>query len=61
MLLCKTITLVSDEPVFAKSSWSSSSNTELMEILRVSGIDTVLVCGKLIELDMYLISINIVV
>lgn len=33
------------ETVIAKSSWSSTSNTALMDILRVSGIDTVLVCG----------------
>jgi len=28
-----------------KTSWSSSSNPKLMEWLRASGIDTVLVCG----------------
>jgi len=33
------------ESIIAKSSWSSTSNTALMDILRVSGIDTVLVCG----------------
>ncbi|KAL3929078.1 MAG: hypothetical protein SGARI_004858 [Bacillariaceae sp.] len=33
------------EVIIAKSSWSSTSNTALMDILRVAGIDTVLVCG----------------
>lgn len=33
------------EVIIAKSSWSSTSNTALMEILRVAGIETVLVCG----------------
>jgi maleamate amidohydrolase len=33
------------ESIIAKSSWSSTSNTALMDILRVSGIDTILVCG----------------
>jgi nicotinamidase-related amidase len=33
------------EVIIAKSSWSSTSNTALMDILRVAGIETVLVCG----------------
>eukprot|EP00557_Chaetoceros_sp_GSL56_P013428 CAMPEP_0176483622 /NCGR_PEP_ID=MMETSP0200_2-20121128/4018_1 /TAXON_ID=947934 /ORGANISM="Chaetoceros sp., Strain GSL56" /LENGTH=350 /DNA_ID=CAMNT_0017880039 /DNA_START=84 /DNA_END=1136 /DNA_ORIENTATION=+ len=33
------------EAIIAKSSWSSTSNTALMDILRASAIDTVLVCG----------------
>jgi len=33
------------ESIIAKSSWSSTSNTALMDILKVSGIDSVLVCG----------------
>jgi nicotinamidase-related amidase len=33
------------EAIIAKASWSSTSNTALMDILRVSGVDTVLVCG----------------
>jgi len=31
--------------IIPKSSWSSTSNTSLMDVLRVSGVDTVLVCG----------------
>ena len=31
--------------ILPKTSWSSSSNPKLMEWLRSSGIDTVLVCG----------------
>lgn len=31
--------------IIAKTSWSSTSDTALKEVLRVSGIDTVLVCG----------------
>jgi len=38
-------TIEGGESIIAKSSWSSTSNTALMDILRVSGIDTVLVCG----------------
>lgn len=34
-----------DEFVMTKSSWSSTSQTELLDVLRESGIDTVLVCG----------------
>lgn len=34
-----------EEAIITKSSWSSTSNTALMDILRMSGIDTVLVCG----------------
>jgi nicotinamidase-related amidase len=33
------------EVIIAKSSWSSTSNTALMDILRAAGIETVLVCG----------------
>jgi len=33
------------EVVIPKSSWSSTSDTALKEVLRVGGIDTVLVCG----------------
>jgi nicotinamidase-related amidase len=33
------------EVIITKSSWSSTSNTALMDILRVAGIETVLVCG----------------
>lgn len=33
------------EAIIAKTSWSSTSNTALCDILRISGIDTVLVCG----------------
>lgn len=33
------------ECIIPKSSWSSTSETALKEVLRVSGIDTVLVCG----------------
>ncbi|KAL9184572.1 hypothetical protein ACHAXT_012542 [Thalassiosira profunda] len=33
------------EVVIPKQSWSSTSDTALKEVLRVSGIDTVLVCG----------------
>ena len=33
------------EVIIAKSSWSSTSNTALMDILRVAGIENVLVCG----------------
>ena len=38
-------TPVGGEVIIAKSSWSSTSNTALMDILRVAGIETVLVCG----------------
>ena len=38
-------TIEGGESIIAKSSWSSTSKTALMDILRVSGIDTVLVCG----------------
>jgi nicotinamidase-related amidase len=31
--------------IIPKSSWSSTSNTALMDILRAAGVDTVLVCG----------------
>ena len=34
-----------DELVMTKNSWSSTSDTKLIKILRESGIDTVLVCG----------------
>uniref|UniRef100_A0A7S3L5G9 Isochorismatase-like domain-containing protein n=1 Tax=Amphora coffeiformis TaxID=265554 RepID=A0A7S3L5G9_9STRA len=34
-----------NEVIIPKSSWSSTSDTALLEVLRVSGIDTVLVCG----------------
>lgn len=33
------------EVIIPKTSWSSTSETALKEVLRVSGIDTVLVCG----------------
>lgn len=33
------------EVVLPKSSWSSTSNAALMDLLRASGVDTVLVCG----------------
>mmetsp|Transcript_26206 Transcript_26206/g.44686 ORF Transcript_26206/g.44686 Transcript_26206/m.44686 type:complete len:350 (-) Transcript_26206:191-1240(-) len=33
------------EVIIPKMSWSSTSDTALKEVLRVSGIDTVLVCG----------------
>ena len=33
------------EVIIAKSSWSSTSNTALVDILRVACIETVLVCG----------------
>lgn len=33
------------EAIIAKSSWSSTSNTALLDMLRSAGIDTVLVCG----------------
>jgi nicotinamidase-related amidase len=33
------------EIILPKTSWSSTSNTRLMEILETSNIDTVLVCG----------------
>jgi nicotinamidase-related amidase len=33
------------EAIIAKTSWSSTSNTALMDVLRCAGIDTVLVCG----------------
>ena len=33
------------EYVMTKTSWSSTSDTELLDVLRKSGIDTVLVCG----------------
>jgi nicotinamidase-related amidase len=36
---------IGGEVIIAKSSWSSTSNTALMDILRVAGIETVLVCG----------------
>ena len=35
----------SDETVLTKSSWSSTSNTDLLLNLKQRGIDTVLVCG----------------
>ncbi len=35
----------SDEFVMTKTSWSSTSDTKLLNVLRESGIDTVLVCG----------------
>jgi nicotinamidase-related amidase len=34
-----------DEIVMTKNSWSSTSDTKLIKLLRESGIDTVLVCG----------------
>jgi nicotinamidase-related amidase len=34
-----------DEIVMTKRSWSSTSDTELLDVLQESGIDTVLVCG----------------
>jgi nicotinamidase-related amidase len=34
-----------DEFVMTKTSWSSTSDTKLLNVLRESGIDTVLVCG----------------
>lgn len=33
------------EVIIAKSSWSSTSNTALMDIMRTAGIETVMVCG----------------
>jgi nicotinamidase-related amidase len=33
------------EVIIPKTSWSSTSDTALTEVLRVSGVDTVLVCG----------------
>lgn len=33
------------EHVVTKTSWSSTSDTQLLDVLRQSGIDTVLVCG----------------
>ena len=33
------------EAIIAKTSWSSTSNTALMDVLRCAGIETVLVCG----------------
>lgn len=33
------------ESIIAKTSWSSTSNTALMDVLRCAGIETVLVCG----------------
>lgn len=33
------------EAIIAKTSWSSTSNTALVDILRTSGVDTILVCG----------------
>jgi nicotinamidase-related amidase len=38
-------TPLENEHVMTKSSWSSTSQTELLDVLRSSGIDTVLVCG----------------
>jgi nicotinamidase-related amidase len=34
-----------DEIVISKSSWSSTSDTELLDILKKDGIESVLVCG----------------
>jgi maleamate amidohydrolase len=34
-----------NEVIIAKTSWDSTSNTALMDVLRVSGVNTVLVCG----------------
>jgi nicotinamidase-related amidase len=34
-----------DEFVMTKTSWSSTSDTKLLNVLKESGIDTVLVCG----------------
>ena len=34
-----------NEIIIAKKSWNSASNTALMEFLKVSGIENVLVCG----------------
>jgi len=33
------------EVIIAKSSWSSTTNTALMDILRTAGVENVLVCG----------------
>ena len=41
----KFATPLPNETVLPKTSWSSTSNTALMDILQASNIDTVLVCG----------------
>ena len=35
----------SDETLITKTSWSSTSDTKLIDVLKESGIETVLVCG----------------
>lgn len=36
---------VPHEPVITKTSWSCTSQTQLLDLLKQSGVDTVLVCG----------------
>ena len=39
------VTPIGGEVILPKTSWSSTSNTALMDILRCAQVDTVLVCG----------------